>query len=168
MISGNCNPEVSLHLYKTLVLPTLEYFSPVWCVHKRKHIDTLERIQRRASRMILRQIYMEQSYLDRHNTLGIKVLTKRKYLFNLSFIAKQIVFNTSCFGCYFLSNFKVNSRHSDVLTFYHAKPRTDSFKYSVTIRFPKVFSELSVETRNSLVLDSFKMFRSVLRDDIGS
>ena len=65
MIVGNCNPEVALHLYKSLVLPTLEYCSPVWWVHKRKHIDILEGIQRRASRMILRQRYMEQSYLDR-------------------------------------------------------------------------------------------------------
>ena len=92
------------------------------------------------------------------------ILTKRR---KLSFIAKQIVFNTSYFGCNFLSNV-VNSRHSDVLTFYHGQPRTDFFKYSAAIRFPKAFSELSVETRNSLVLDSFKTFRSVLRDDLGS
>ena len=78
MTSGNCNPDVYLHLYNTLVLPTLEYCSPVWWVHKRKHIDILEGIQRRASRMILRQRYMEQSYLDRLNTLGMKVLTKRR------------------------------------------------------------------------------------------
>ena len=96
------------------------------------------------------------------------IVTKRREFLNLSFIAKQIVFNTSYFGCNFLSNFKVNSRHSDVLTFYHGKPRTNSFKYSAAIRFPKAFSELSVETRNSLVLDSFKTFRSVLRDDLGS
>ena len=70
MISGKYNPEVSLHLYKTLVLPTLEYCSPVWWVHKRKHIDILEGIQRRACRMILRQIYLEQSYLDRLILIG--------------------------------------------------------------------------------------------------
>ena len=95
------------------------------------------------------------------------ILTKQRKHFNLSFIAKQIIFNTSYFGCNFLSNFKVNSRHSDVLTFYHGQPRTDSFKYSAAIRFPKVFSE-RVKTRNSLVLDSFKTFRSVFRDDLGS
>ena len=47
-------------------------------------------------------------------------------------------------------------------------PRTFSFKYSADIRFPKAFSELSVETRNPLVLDSLKTFRPVLRDDLGS
>ena len=82
--------------------------------------------------------------MDRLNTLGMMILTKRREFLNLSFIAKQIVFNTSYFGCNFLSNSKVNSRHSDVLTFDHGQPRTDYFKYSATIRFPKAFSELIV------------------------
>ena len=48
-------------LYKSLVLPILEYDLPVWNLHTQKLAD-LERIQMRASRIVLKQRRMEMSY----------------------------------------------------------------------------------------------------------
>ena len=44
--------EIILQLYKSLVRPRLEYCIPVWCPHLRKDIDLLEKVQRRATRLI--------------------------------------------------------------------------------------------------------------------
>ena len=83
LISGNCPLCVSLHLFKTLVQPILDYCSPVWWIHRKKHINSIESVQRRASRMILRQKYMEQPYQERLKTLGLMLLSDRRTFLNI-------------------------------------------------------------------------------------
>ena len=163
LVSGNSHSCVSLHLYKTLVLPILDYCSSVWWIHSKKHIDSIEAVQRRASRMILRQNYMEQSYHDRLQTLGLMTLFNRRTFLNTSFIAKLLMCNSTCFMSDFLNLFHVNARHPDKLTFYHLSPRTNAYKNSACVRFPKIISELDVETRNSLILEGLGGFRFRLR-----
>ena len=60
---------------------------------------------------------------------------------------------------------KVNSRHTELLTFHHLKPRTDAYKFSTIVRFPKMFSELTLDTRNVLILEGYKSFRMKLRGE---
>ena len=53
---GPKNPQLFWKLYKSLVRPILEYCSPVWCPHLKKDLNTLEKVQRRASKCALGNI----------------------------------------------------------------------------------------------------------------
>src|ERR1043165_6777004 len=44
--------EIMLELYKTLFRPNLEYCVHVWCLYLRQDVETLEKVQRRATKMI--------------------------------------------------------------------------------------------------------------------
>ena len=48
--------------FKTIVLPILEYGQPAWHLHTRLLSDRLESVQRRATRVILKQRRQEMSY----------------------------------------------------------------------------------------------------------
>ena len=53
---GPKNPELFPKLYKSLVRPILEHCSPVWCPQLKKDSNTLEKVQRRASKCALGNI----------------------------------------------------------------------------------------------------------------
>ena len=67
---------VLIFLYITLVRPILEYSSVVWAPHLRKHINILEAVQRRATRMIPN--LKDMSYLDRLEKLNLFSLAYRR------------------------------------------------------------------------------------------
>lgn len=63
-------------LYKSLVRPILEYGSPFWNPYLQKDIDSLERVQRRATKMIPWARNME--YGERLRALGLQSLEDRR------------------------------------------------------------------------------------------
>jgi len=68
--------EAFLLLYKHLVRSHLEYCNSVWAVYKKAYIDKLEKVQKRATKMIpkLRKMH----YLDRLKQLNLPTLTYRR------------------------------------------------------------------------------------------
>jgi len=67
--------EVIVRLYKALVRPKLEYCIQAWCPYLKKDIDILERVQKRATKMI--EGYKNLSYEDRLTKTGLITLEKR-------------------------------------------------------------------------------------------
>src|SRR6218665_3700790 len=68
--------DVGLRLYKSLVRPHLEYCVQAWSPYLRKDIDTLDRIQRRATKMI--RGLGKCTYEERLMRCGLTNLEKRR------------------------------------------------------------------------------------------
>ena len=96
VLGSNSVNEFSL-LYKSLVRPILEYAAPVWCPFPVKNIVSLEKVQRRASRLALSQKRGEMDYKEhccilKWSPLKNWRLYKCKCIFSLSDLEFQDFF----------------------------------------------------------------------------
>ena len=70
------NHNIITKLYKTLVRPKLEYCIQAWRPYLRKDVDKLERVQRRATKLISE--CRKFSYEDRLKFTGLTTLEDRR------------------------------------------------------------------------------------------
>src|SRR6218665_2522488 len=68
--------DTILRLYKTLIRPQLEYCIQVWSSYLKQDMEKLEKVQRRAAKMI--QGYKYLSYKERLIRCGLTTLEKRR------------------------------------------------------------------------------------------
>ena len=80
---GTSSQDAFSQLYKSLVRPILEYAAPVWSPYLIKDIVALEKVQRRASPLALRQKRGEMSYEQRCNLLKWQTLERRREFLSL-------------------------------------------------------------------------------------
>ena len=68
--------DAILQLYKSLVRPLLEYWVQAWRPHLQKDINLIEKVQRRATKLI--DSFRNLSYHERLLKLGITTLEARR------------------------------------------------------------------------------------------
>ena len=87
-LSGLHDQAMLKTLYCSLVRPHLEYCSVVWSPHTQRNINMLERVQRRATKMILRS--RNSNYEEWLRKLDLLLLEKRRLLLDVVFLYKAI------------------------------------------------------------------------------
>ena len=159
-IAGGSSTKALTSLYKSLGLPILEYGLPAWSPYTSASISKLERVQRWASRMCLKQHKGSMTYEDRLHALNWISLDSRRQKHTLTFTTKCLF---GLIDCHTIKlNTVVNTRHQDTLTFHHHYARTLALKNTPCHSFPRIWSSLPSHIKNSMILDSFKCFNNSL------
>ena len=88
------NKEIFMNLYPALVRPLLEYCVQVWSPHKRKHVNLIEGVQRRATKLVpeLKNL----PYEERLKKLGLTTLEDRRIRGDMIETYKMMFWERGC------------------------------------------------------------------------
>jgi hypothetical protein len=148
-------------LYKSLVRPLLEYAAPVWSPHLVKDIQALEAVQRRASRLALKQRRGEMPYEDRCELLKWNTLEKRREFLSLVECYKTVFgLNGISFAEVFEYKQYRATRTNHAYTLYPKRPRINCFKHSFFVRIISLWNNLP---RSVVEVYNIKNFKNNLK-----
>ena len=140
-----------MKLYKGLVRPHLEYGQVVWYPHLKRQSASLEKVQRRATKLVKSLSHLP--YLERLKSLNLPSLKYRRTrgdLIQVYNLLKHIP-NTSLLK---LSNTKHTRGHEFKL--YRDISETDSRKFSFSQRVVPLWNQLTTNTVNAVNINQFK------------
>ena len=157
-VAGGSSTKALLSLYRSLVLPVLEYGLPAWSPYTAAMSTQLERVQRRATRMCLKQQRGAMPYEERLKSLNLLSLDARRNRLIVMFTMKCLFGLIHCPAV--TSCTEINTRHLDTMTFKHHFAWTLCLKNSAIHTFPRIWSSLPPSLRNSVILESWKCFSS--------
>ena len=143
------------HLYKTYVRPLLEYCSVVWCPFYAKDIDSLEKVQRRFTRIL--PDHRDLPYRDRLGHYKLMSLYARRLLLDLTCVYKIIHGYIDVDANYFFSlNSDHRTRgHNFKFIFHHS--RLDTRQHWFSSRVVAFWNELPMSCVNATSVGSFKL-----------
>ena len=87
---SSCTKDAKSSAYLSLVRPTLEYCSAVWDPHTKEHIHKIDKVQRRAARMVFNDYNWETSVSNLIKKLEWDNLSTRREANRLGILHKAI------------------------------------------------------------------------------
>ena len=130
-------------IYKSFIIPVLDYCDTVWICCGKGNTDLLEKMQRRAARIIMKKASSDEAL----NSLAYDTLevTRNKHVYNL--VKKCIAGRSPQFiNSYFIFNKDIVKRVARQSALLHLPSRTEcgkkSFYYHGSIVFNKFNSKI--------------------------
>jgi ribonuclease P/MRP protein subunit RPP40 len=157
--------DILLKLYKSLVRPHLEYCIQAWRPHFSKDIEVLERVQRRATRMM--EECRGRPYEERLKLVGLTTLERRRERADLIEVFKIL---NGLEGIkeetFFRRHLSVTRGHSMKLS--KDRVNKDVLKYSFAHRVIDKWNRLPEKVINAKSINNFKnKIDAFLRDNWG-
>lgn len=146
--------KIILQLYKSLVRPHLEYAIQAWNPHLQKDILLLEKVQRRATKMILSLKYLP--YEQRLTKLNLTTLDDRRLRGDLIETFKLLNGYEDIDPNKFFTRNRQERTRGHRLKLFAPYARLDCRKYNFNVRVVKHWNKLSEEAVNAVSINTFK------------
>ena len=150
----HAGPATLTQLYKSTVLPLVDYCSSVWAPHHKKYIEEVESVQKFATRIVTKR--WNDSYSSLISQLNWPTLEQRRNCQKLV-LCYNIVKNLSFIpSSNFVSHPHPSLRHSHNLCLLYPLTRSNSHKFSFFVSVVPLWNSLPSPVVNASSLNSFK------------